>query len=185
MKKLLALLMAALIIFSFAGCKIIEEKQTVIEKTNSWTTTLYFGDSEGMKVIAEKREIKGNQADTESIKDMDVPGKAKLIIEELIKGSAVPGRTTCIPSSTNVKSVQQPAPEILVVDLSKEFETDHIGGSTGINMTFAPLVLSLTELDGVEYVWFLIDSEPIQDFKGHMNLSNMLDRASYTSYISE
>lgn len=174
-------MVVALLIISFAGCAPAGNENNIGENDipDSFKTTLYFADSDAQKVVKEERTI-----ELSSEEEADVISKAKHIIEELIRGSEIEGQSTSIPDNTKVLSVQHAA-SVLVVNFSKEFETEHSGGSTGIIMTFAPLVLSLTEIEGVEEIWFLVEGEPVQEFKGHMDLSRLLSRAEYEIYISE
>ncbi|MCX7708279.1 MAG: GerMN domain-containing protein [Clostridia bacterium] len=145
------------------------------ENIPSYKAVLYFHDKEAMSVVKEEREIK-TQAD-----QLDVTQKAKMCIDELIKGSAN-GLSTSIPPTTKVMSIKMDK-DIMIVDLSKEFETDHNGGSAGILMTMSQLVLTLTELEGVKEVSFKIAGRTQEDFKGHIEFNKSFTRDEFKQYI--
>lgn len=55
--------------------------------------------------------------------------------------------------------------------MSGDFVVKHTGGSVGEWFTIYSIVNSLTELDNIKKVQFLIEGEKQQDFKGHMDFS--------------
>jgi len=138
---------------------------------------LYFHDNEAMNVVREERDmaIEGEEPGTEL--------KAKLYIEELVKGSAN-GLSTSIPTSTEVRSVVLEK-GTLTVDLSQGFEKDHIGGSAGTLMTMSQLVLTLTELEGVNRVSFKVEGRTLEDFKGHIEFNKPFEREEYEQYLKK
>lgn len=150
-----------------------------------WKAVLYFPDKDAMYVVKEERTIKAADDKGTSAEQPDLAEKAKTIVEELIKGPENPQLSaTCIPNNTKVLSVTLDGSTI-TLDLSQEFEKDHIGGSTGILMTFAPIVLSLTELQGVDAVSFKIEGKTVEDFKGHISLNRPFKRSEYEHIIAK
>jgi spore germination protein GerM len=103
--------------------------------------------------------------------------KAAAIIEELKKS----GRSG-IPLNSKVLSAAMNN-DTLTINFSKEFEKEHSGGSTGISITMASLVLSLTELKGVNAVSFLIDGKTVSEFLGHIEFNKPFKRAEYEYMI--
>lgn len=142
--------------------------------TNTEKVVLYFHDKEAIGVIKEQRDIPVTE--TNGVEDM-----AKACVEELIKGSNE-GLASSIPEGTEVKSVKMDN-KTLVVDLSEDFEKGHIGGSAGVLMTMSQLVLTLTELEGVEQVAFKINGRTLEDFKGHIEFNKPFSRGEFEQYI--
>ncbi len=145
--------------------------------SGQWQAVLYFSDSEGMNIIKEARNL-------ETEEDLTVEEKAKVCVEELIKGPQSAGLMDSIPDASKVRSVVKEG-DTLVVDLSEEFERDNVGGSTGTTMAIAPIVLTLTDLEGVEKVKFKIGGKDVGDFKGHYDFTRPFERADFEQYIQK
>lgn len=129
------------------------------EPSNSVTVTLYFANEDSSGLSAEKRQVAA------------VPGQLeKAVVEQLIAGPAEKGHYATIPSETKIRSVTT-SDGICYVDLSNEFITKHSGGSTGEMLTIYSIVNSLTELENVQKVQFLIEGEKREEFKGHVDFS--------------
>lgn len=141
-----------------------------------WKAVLYFSDREGMNIVRREKTITGNTGNTAE--------KAKRCIEELMQGADNGELVTTIPKATRVLSVVQDK-DTMVVDLSEEFEKDHVGGSTGIMMTMAPLVLTLTELEGVKQVSFKVEGKVLDEFKGHISFNKPFKRSDFEQYITQ
>lgn len=110
--------------------------------------TLYFGSSDAMAVAAEKRKV--------SIKP-DEP-VARYVIEELIKGPAAKGLYPVMSKDTRLLSIKVEG-GTCIVDFSKEFVDKNVGGTAGEAITINSVVNSLTELEGIERVQFLIEGK--------------------------
>ena len=112
------------------------------------TITLYFGDSNAEKVIAEKREVelsKGEQLE-------------RIIFLELMKGPQTDGLHGTVPKGTKLLSVRT-SNGLCTLDLSKEFVDNSPGGTAGESMTLNSVVDSMTELSYIKKVQFLIDGQ--------------------------
>ena len=112
------------------------------------TITLYFGDSNAEKVMAEKREIelsKGEQLE-------------RIIFLELMKGPETDGLHAAIPEGTKLLSIRT-SNGLCTLDLSKEFVDNSPGGTAGESMTLNSVVNSMTELSYIKKVQFLIDGQ--------------------------
>lgn len=127
------------------------------------TITLYFPDMEGMSVVAEQRVI--DAVSPEQLPDV--------LVEALIAGPENSQLFPPIPEGTRLLPVEAASPKILVkdgvayVNFSKEMQQNHPGGSTGEVMTVASVVNTLTELDNIEAVQFLIEGEVLESIWGH------------------
>lgn len=158
--------------------------ESITEQANiiTWDAVLYFSDREGMNIIKREKEIVFIEDVNKQEGTLTIGEKSKLSIEALIEGIKGEDVTTTIPPETDVLSVVLDD-KTLIVDLSKEFEQNHIGGSTGIMMTMAPLVLTLTEFEEVEQVKFIVEGNVLEDFKGHIEFNRPFARGEYTQYL--
>lgn len=131
------------------------------EVTHYQTVKLYFGNADATGLQIEEREIEVN------------PNEAleKYIMEELIKGPADSDLIATVPSETKIREIKTTQDGICYVDLSNEFVTRHNGGSTGEILTVYSIVNSLTELNKVKRVQFLIEGEKVEEYKGHLDFS--------------
>jgi len=137
-----------------------------------WTAYLYYPDESSQYVV--KTETKFRYTDIE-------PGneeKAGMILEKMI-GS----QNTAIPQGTKVLSVVQDN-DMITVDFSKEFNENMNGGSTAINMMMSQIVLSITELDGINKVSITVEGEFINEYKGHIELNRPFTRDEYLNFIA-
>lgn len=112
------------------------------------TITLYFGDSNAEKVIAEKREIELSQGEQ----------LERIIFLELMNGPKTDGLHATIPKGTKLLSIRT-GNGLCTLDLSKEFVDNSPGGTAGESMTLNSVVNTLTELSYIKKVQFLIDGQ--------------------------
>lgn len=161
---------------SFENADNTEQETANNEFKLEWKATLYMPDSQHAYVLKEEKGMvysgKG-----EAVQELPVDLKARFILEELINS----GKTS-IPSNTKVISVDLNGSE-LIINLSEEFEKEHVGGSTGISMTMGPIVLSLTDIDGVDKVSFKVEGKVLEEFKGHIELNRPFSRDDFKSLI--
>ena len=130
------------------------------EPTNLETVTLYFSNEDGTALVKEDREIEVN------------PNQPleRYVLEQLIAGPQEEGHVMTIPQETKIREINT-IDGICYVDLSIEFVTKHAGGSTGEGLTIYSIVNSLTELNHIDKVQFLIEGERQEEYKGHYDLS--------------
>jgi spore germination protein GerM len=152
-----------------------ESSETESKKIEEFV--LYFSDENAMNVESEKREI-------EVSSETDLKDIIVLIFTELINGSEKEGYYTAIPENTKIISVDIEGRN-LILNLSDEFEKDHPGGSAGISMSFGPIVLSMTELEEIDSVRFLINGETVADFKGHITLDEPFTKSDFQELIKD
>ncbi len=127
---------------------------------------LYFSRGQTGKLTAEKRRV-----DRAAV----LENAEKTIINELIKGPSEKTDRATIPEGTKVLSVQRDS-RTVTLNLSKEFENNHPGGSAAEMLTIYSIVNSLTELKEVERVHFLIEGEKKSQFKGHYRFDAPFER---------
>lgn len=162
MRKILCVFMALFILLCMGCAKNIDGKPTdgatpvdkniAEEKEETVEVTLYFPDKQAISLVEETREVAKN-------------GKmlAEIVVEELIKGTENEELTSLIPKGTalNLLTVEN---AICTVDLSSEFKDGASSGSAASTMCVYSIVNSLTLLDDVEKVQFLIDGETVEVF---------------------
>lgn len=110
--------------------------------------TLYFSDSQAMYIVPEKRDVAVSNNDR----------LEKVIFIELMKGPAGKDSRGVIPKGTELLSVNTEK-GLCTIDLSSEFVDNSPGGSASESMTINSIVNSLTELDYIDKVQFLIEGK--------------------------
>ncbi|QGG49354.1 GerMN domain-containing protein [Heliorestis convoluta] len=126
--------------------------------------TLYFADSKGQNLVAEERSI----PKTESL--------ARSAVQELIKGpNLTQDASPTVPTGTRLLDINI-RDGICIIDLSKEFKTNHEGGSAGETLTVYSIVNTLTQFPTVEKVQFLVEGQIIESIAGHMDVSQAMAR---------
>lgn len=128
------------------------------------TVTVYFSDSKAELVAPEKRVVEVKQGD--SIE--------KVIFNEMKKGPKTNELDPVIPEGTKLLSVKTEN-GVCTLNLSEEFISNHIGGSTGELMTINSIVSSLTELPDISKVQFLIEGK-VREVFIHSALDTPIER---------
>lgn len=144
----------------------LEKDDVVYTPTRDWTTvTIYFSNKGAEYLIPENRQvlIKNNEP------------IEKYIMQELIKGPKSSELSATVPPETKILSIETKE-GICFVNLSNDFRVQHNGGSTGEIMTIYSIVNSLTELDFIDKVQFLIEGQKAETFKGHMIFNEPFER---------
>lgn len=121
---------------------------------------LYFSDEEGMYLVPVEYEIELNSE--EQIE--------KIVLDLLINGPEDSNLRRTIPEGTKVKNVYTNE-GVCYVDFSEEFVSKHTGGSTGETMTIYSIVNSLSELNNINKVQFLIEGSVREEYKGHIDFN--------------
>ena len=130
------------------------------EKIPARDINLYFSDEEGKGLKAEKRPIKKGKIEEE----------LKEAVSALIEGSKG-GLARTMPSGTRLLSVKV-ADGIAYVNLSREFSSNHPGGSTAELQTIYSVVNTLTlNFPGIKKVQLLIDGSVQDTLAGHIVIS--------------
>lgn len=127
--------------------------ETELEIEEKKYIKLYFSDLKSENLIAEAREITVSQKETMEMR----------IIKELLKGPVNPNLMKTIPTETKILSVETKE-GVCFVNLSQEFKSRHTGGSAGEMMTIYSIVNSLTELESVDKVQFLVEGQKLEVF---------------------
>ncbi|NTW05211.1 MAG: GerMN domain-containing protein [Peptococcaceae bacterium] len=147
------------------GCKSNSQDipQPPVQQEKTAKINVYFSDKQAEKLIAENRELK-------YVNKTTLP---ELVIEELIKGPKNPDLSKTIPEGTVLLSLKVEG-DVATVDFSKEFRDNHWGGSAGEIMTIYSVVNTLTELEGIDRVKFILEGKELESLKGHLDLTKPL-----------
>lgn len=173
----LALLTAAVVLFSYA--RNTEKSQLPLNTDKPSVTplgpqsgpekeapaavsrevTLYFSDNQALYLLPEERTL-------------TLQGKplAEAVVQALIEGPRLPGRTRTIPEGTKLLSLSL-SDDTAIVNFSRELRTNHWGGSAGEMMTVYSVVNSLARIKGISRVQFLIEGQKIETLTGHLDLT--------------
>lgn len=125
---------------------------------------LYFPNKDGSRLLREVRTIK--VTDQQPI--------AQYIINELIRGPESESMTAPLNSGTVLLSVET-SNNICFVNFKANFIDKNSGSADKEKMTIYSIVDSLTELDTIERVQFLMDGKKVNDF-GNINIGSMFGR---------
>jgi len=170
-KKLLVLGAVLILIVSLTGClgqsggnsQGNEQPSTGNESpkekspdTETVDFTVYFSDEDAMYLKGETRTVAKN-------------GKyvAELMLAELLKGPESEELSPTIPEGTKLLSLEV-ADKIATVNFSREIQTNHPGGSAGETMTVYSIVNTLTQLEDIDAVQFLVEGEKEEAIWGHL-----------------
>jgi len=134
---------------------------------------LYFANDDNTKLKLEIRYIDAADAQN-SASDM-----ATAIVNELIKGpSDESAFTRTVPAEAKLLSPVSIKNKVATVNFSKEFVSKHPGGKDAERMTIYSIVNSLTELEEIEKVKFLIDGKSQPEFKGNFKFDSLFPRSA-------
>lgn len=141
------------------------------EKTNRRQVVLYFTNAQQRWLMPEERSIEIKQSQTTEYQ----------IVEQLIQGPLDSSLVPTVSSEVKIRDIKTEE-GICYVNLSSEFVTKHNGGSAGEVMTIYSIVNSLTELDTVKKVQFLVEGEKLTEYKGHLDFSKTFERDTSLIY---
>lgn len=144
----------------------------------------YVPDEQGNEFHKKEKNVNLAENQNTSAELLTVKQQVELVMQEIIRESGS-RKAPFIPAGTKVLGVTVGENKnSIIVNLSEEFETGNPGGSTGIRMAIGPLVLSLTELDGIKEVYLRIEGES-GDFKGHYDLTVPFERSEFEQSIAK
>lgn len=134
------------------------------EKTNWQVVELYFADRTGTRLASEQRSIQVKQSLSLEYQ----------IVEQLIAGPEKNMLEKTIPSSTQIRDIKT-EDGICYVNLSREFVNKQIA-NVSKEITVYSIVDSLTELESVNKVQFLIEGEKINSERNGIDFSKLFSR---------
>jgi len=168
MKKIIILniMLIALVISVVCGIEPENITEEVVSSNEADSLIVYFPRLPDIKFSAEEIKVASNVSTEEKI---------RLIINRLIEGSEKANLIDVIPSGSKLNNVYI-RENIAFIDFSKEFVENHPGGSLGEYNTIYSIVNSITEINGIEQVVFLIDGKRQTAYKGHTQFDMPIER---------
>ncbi len=121
-------------------------------KNNSLVISLYFADKDAAKLQLERRSVVQN--DKEPVE--------KIVINELMRGSLSSG-LKLIPAEAKLISTEI-KDGVCFVNFSKEFTDKRVAGSSSELLTIYSIVNTLTELENIDKVQFLIEGQKVETY---------------------
>lgn len=115
--------------------------------------TLYFADKDSASLVEEKRKITVNEKEKPEMQ----------ALKELIKGPENKELNRTIAAETKILSVETKE-GVCFVNLSQEFIARHPGGTMGEQLTIYSIVNTITSIEGIEKVQFLIEGQKHESF---------------------
>lgn len=147
--------------------EIIPQEEISEEQERKTMISLYFSDKETGELAKETRMI--------DVKLL-ASNPYKVLLELLIEGPKTESLQKTIPDGTEINSVEIIG-NIVYVDFSKKFISNHEGGLENEVKTIYSIVDTLTELNEVTFVRILIDGEENLEFSdGCMNFKENFER---------
>ena len=209
MRKIISIILVVASLIVLSGCSVLQKlglqkepedelrpvssiiigENEASKLTDKTPLRLYFANEDNTKLKLEIRYV-----DSTDIKD-STSNMATAIVNELIKGPSderLFKRT--VPAEAKLLSPVSIKNKVATVDFSKEFKTKHPGGKAAEKMTIYSIVNSLTELEEIEKVRFLIEGKEQKEFMGHFKFDALFprspqliskDRAETTTGIAE
>ncbi|WP_054871172.1 GerMN domain-containing protein [Caloranaerobacter sp. TR13] len=173
-RKISVFILVILIIFNLSACSqpeknIDDNTKDVKEIKEEKDITLYFADDKLMNLVAEKIKV---QIDQEPLEEV--------ILNNLKQG----------PKNEKLRRTIAPHIQILGVDVVDSIAQVNIsssglrGGSTEEAFLIASIVKSLTELDYIDKVQFLVDGKKVETLMGHIYVKEPFTRESVQNIIS-
>ncbi|NLK87980.1 MAG: GerMN domain-containing protein [Clostridiaceae bacterium] len=141
--------------------------------TDKTPLRLYFANEDNTKLKLEIRYVSSTDV-KKSTSNM-----ATAVVNELIKGPS--DETTfrrTVPAEARLREPVSISNNVATVDFSKEFKSKHSGGKDAEKMTIYSIVNSLTELDGIEKVKFLIDGTTHKEYMGNFKFDALFPRST-------
>ncbi len=185
--KIIMILLSAMLLISISGCdsdsdKASSEQNNILDETNKDLETqvkedeetkqmvkLYFSDDQGMNLIEVETEIILSKEESLEMK----------IIETLKSQPEYSEMFNAIDENIKVKSVNV-VDKLAIVDLSSE---NLNGSSTQEIFLVDSIVASLTALDTIESVKFLVDGKEVETLMGHLETTQAFTVENITNNI--
>ncbi len=189
MRKVLCIITASIMILTMlSGCSVLQKlglkgedelqpvssvvmnEDEAMKLTDKMPISLYFATEDSAKLKLEVRYVDMKEA------KKSVNNLAGLIVKELIAGPKDSGLKATIPEGTQLLGNVAIDAKVATVNLSKEFVDKHPGGEAAARLTIYSIVNSLTEINEIERVKFLVNGKSTEDFKGAYKLSSAFPR---------
>lgn len=141
--------------------------------TDKTPLRLYFANEDNTKLKLEIRYVESTDA------KKSTANMATMVVNELIKG---PSDDTAfkrtVPAEAKLRQPVSINDNVATVDFSKEFKSKHGGGKDAEKMTIYSIVNSLTEIEGIKKVKFLIDGKSQKEYMGNFKFDALFPRST-------
>ena len=142
-------------------------------RSEMYRALLYFADSGYTRLVPEERLI---------LVSTDI---AWHVVEQIIAGTSRPEHFATVPPETSIREVTTDG-DICYVNLSADVFSRAMAPNGDMLLTIYSVVNSLTELDGIRRVQFLIDSRtPVDIVEGGHDLSVPIERDEALIFIAD
>ncbi|WP_427340085.1 GerMN domain-containing protein [Caloranaerobacter sp. DY30410] len=172
-RKLSVFILVILIIFNLVACSQfknnIDDNKDIEKIKAEKDVILYFADDKLTSLVAEKIKVQIDEKPLEEI-----------ILDRLKQG----------PKNEKLRRTIAPHIQILGVEVVNNTAKVNIsssglhGGSTEEIFFIASIVKSLTELDYIDKVQFLVDGKKVESLMGHIYIKEPFTRESVENIIS-
>ncbi len=141
--------------------------------TDKTPLRLYFANEDNTKLKLEIRYVDSTDA------KKSTGNMATMVVNELIKGpSDETAFKRTVPAEAKLSQPVSVSNKVATVDFSKEFKSKHSGGKDAEKMTIYSIVNSLTEIEGIEKVKFLIDGKVQKEYMGNFKFDAFFPRST-------
>ncbi len=134
------------------------------EKRDRQFVTLYFTDARQRSLIPEERSIEIKQSQTIEYQ----------IVEQIIQGPLDSSLVPTVAADIKIRDIKTEE-GICYVNLSADVTAKHTTASAELLAVYS-VVDSLTDLDYVKKVQFLVEGEKVNEFKGRVDISKTVSR---------
>lgn len=194
MKKTISIIMVVVLLVVFLpGCSIMQKlglqksiddelwpvssiiigEAEASKLTDKTPLRLYFANEDNTKLKLEIRYI-----DSTDVKK-SLSNMATAVVNELIKGpSDETSFRRTVPAEAKLREPVSISNKVATVDFTKEFKSKHSGGKDAEKMTIYSIVNSLTELEGIEKVKFLIEGKEEKEYLGNFKFDALFPRST-------
>lgn len=135
------------------------------EKIDKEKVVLYFLNAEGTALLPQECSIEVKQSRSLEYQ----------IVEQLITGPSDDEMRAVLPADTKIKDIKTEE-GICYVNFSGDFVSKLSGSAAQEKLTIYSIVNSLTELNTVNKVQFLVDGERMSEKKGHYDFGKTFER---------
>lgn len=163
---LLIIMLGVLIVSVTNSVDTIDNIEETISSNEPLNLTVYFPRLPDFNLINEEIKLDGN---------MNIEEKIKFIIGTLTNGVDKANVLDVIPNGSRLNNVYIDE-KTAYLDFSQEFVDNHPGGSLGEYNTIYSIVNSITEINGIESVVFLIEGKKQSTYKGHCQFDIPISR---------
>jgi len=139
---------------------VVVNNDIVPESSEMREVVLYFAESEGNKLIAEKRLIPKQE------------GMARKTLEELFTGPRTDEYSGVVPEGTRLRDINIKPDGLCIIDLSTE--ATKIKNAAEEKLMINAIIKTVGQFPSVEQVAFMIDGQPVTAIGDYVDLSKPL-----------